>query len=127
MRAIAHIFKPRMEGNGIMDRTPHSGPSFGSFYRTAYRDDHRHPANLALHIVGVLLGLALVIASLTIWPWWTVLGFPVVHAAPGLVGHRLFDRNEAVGDLRVTRGDYPLWWFILANHRMAAEVLTGRW
>ncbi len=110
-----------------MATTAGSDITFGTFYRTVYRQDHRHPANLALHILGVFLGLGLVAASLTVWPWWAMLGFPVVHAAPGLIGHRLFDRNADVGDIRVTRGDHPLWWFILANHRMAAEVLTLRW
>lgn len=101
--------------------------TFKSFYATAYREDHRHPANLALHSVGVVAGLAVVAASLTVWPLWTMLAFPVAHVAPGLIGHRLFDRDEAVGDLRITRQDYPLWWFLVANHLMAARVLTFRW
>jgi hypothetical protein len=107
----------------------HSGvkTTFKSFYETAYRSDHRHPANLALHIVGVVAGLALIGASFTVWPLWTVLAFPVVHVVPGLLGHRLFDRDETLGDMRITRTDYPLWWFLVANHLMAVRVLTFRW
>jgi hypothetical protein len=45
------------------------------------------------------------------------------RAAPGLIGHRLFDRDAEVGDLRITRSDYPLWWFIRANHRMTLDVI----
>jgi hypothetical protein len=101
--------------------------TFKQFYATDYRADHQHPANLALHIIGVMLGLGLIVASLTIWPLWTLLGFPVVHAAPGLIGHRFFDRDEAVGDVRLRRTDFPLWWFIVANHMMTAQVLTARW
>ena len=101
--------------------------SFGEFYATVYRGDHQHPANLALHIVGVIAGLGLIAASMMVWPWWTALGFPIVHVAPGLVGHRLFDRDEALGDVRLTRTDFPLWWFLIANHLMAARVLTFRW
>jgi hypothetical protein len=52
--------------------------------------------------------------------------FPVVHAAPGLLGHRLFERDAVVGDLRVTRTDFPKAWFIAANHVLAWEVLSGR-
>jgi hypothetical protein len=48
----------------------------------------------------------------------------VVHAVPGLLGHRLFERNAAVGDLRVTRQDHSPLWFIAANHRMSWELLT---
>ncbi len=101
--------------------------SFSQFFATAYRADHRHPVNLALHIIGVFAGIALIIASLTVWPLWTIIGFPLVHVAPGLLGHRLFDRDAAVGDLRLTRTDYPLWWFLVANHLMAVRVLTLRW
>lgn len=100
---------------------------FKEFYATVYRSDHRHPANLALHIAGVFGGLGVLAASLTVWPLWTALGFPVAHVAPGLLGHRLFDRDEALGDIRVMRTDYPLWWFMIANHLMAARVLTFRW
>lgn len=101
--------------------------TFAAFYATAYRAEHRHPANLALHIVGVFAGLGVLGASVTVWPWWTALGFPFAHVLPGLVGHRLFDRSEKVDDLRVTRRDFPVWWFLLANHLMAARVLTLRW
>lgn len=100
--------------------------SFKEFYNTAYREDHQHPAKLALHIVGVIAGLGLIVASVTILPWWSVLGFPIAHVAPGLVGHRLFDRDQTVGDMRLTRKDFPLWWFIVANHLMAARILTFR-
>jgi Protein of unknown function (DUF962) len=105
-----------------------STTTYQHFYATAYRADHRHPGNLALHIFGTLAGLALlaVAAAALIAPWWA-LAFPFVHALPGLIGHRLFDRDEVVGDLRITRSDYPLWWFIRANHRMTWDVLTGRW
>lgn len=106
--------------------TPANG--YAAFYAAAYRDDHRHPVNVALHMVGTVAGLALLggAAAMVINPW-LALAFPIVHAAPGLIGHRLFDRNEGVGDLRVTRSDYPLWWFIRANHRMTWDVLTGQW
>ena len=101
--------------------------TFATFCRDVFPAEHRHPANLALHVLGVLAGLALIVAACTIWPWWTVLGFPIVHVAPGLIGHRLFERNEEVGDVRLTRNDHPLYWFLIANHIMAFKLLTGRW
>jgi hypothetical protein len=102
-------------------------PSFSAFYRGDYAADHQHPANLALHALGTVAGLALLaVAALgAISPWWA-LAFPVVHAVPGLLGHRLFDRNTEVGDLRVLRSDYPGYWFIAANHIMTAGLLLGR-
>jgi hypothetical protein len=102
--------------------------TYADFYAGPYRTDHRHPANLALHMAGTLAGLALLLAAIAqlISPWWA-LAFPIVHALPGLIGHRLFDRNEAVGDLRITRSDYPAFWFIRANHRMTWDVFTLQW
>jgi len=101
--------------------------SFNEFYATAYRADHQHPINLALHIIGVFAGLGAVGASLTVWPLWTIIGFPIAHVIPGLIGHRLFERDDALGDIRLTRTDFPLWWFLIANHLMAFRVLTFRW
>ena len=100
--------------------------SFAEFYRHHYREDHSRPANVALHITGTVAGLALLASSVAIIsPWWA-LAFPLVHAAPGLVGHRLFERNPAIGDIRVVGGNFPGLWYIAANHIATARVLTGR-
>jgi hypothetical protein len=92
-------------------------PSFRIFYKDHYLAEHQVPINIALHLFGTAAGLALLTTALfgLISPWW-VLTFPIIHAAPGLIGHRLFERNEAVGDNRVARTDFPLHWFIMANH-----------
>jgi hypothetical protein len=97
---------------------------FDRFYETVFLPEHRHPANVALHVAGTVLGLLLLPAA----PWlgapWAVLLFPVVHAAPGLIGHRWFERDAAVGDVRVLRRDHSPLRFIAANHRMTWELLT---
>jgi hypothetical protein len=41
-----------------------------------------------------------------------------------LIGHRLFERNFVLGDLRFVDGHYPPLWFIVANHIMTWEVLA---
>ena len=97
--------------------------SFNDFYRDVFLAEHVHPANVALHVLGTLAGAALVLAAvLTGQPWWLLL-FPFVHALPGLLGHRLFERDASVGDLRVTRSDHSPLWFIAANHRMTWELV----
>jgi hypothetical protein len=106
--------------------------TFWQFYRGAYADDHRTWPNRALHLLGTLSGITLLIAAATtaISPWWA-LAFPIVHAAPGLIGHRLFERNAALGDVRVIGGAYPGLWFMAANHLRLVEpawnLLRGRW
>jgi hypothetical protein len=100
-----------------------SQSSFMDFYREPYWEEHNVPMNLALHIFGTIAGVALLIASVTfISPWWA-LAFPVVHVVPGLIGHRLFERAEAVGDARIFRTDVPIWWFVVANHMMTVVII----
>jgi hypothetical protein len=95
---------------------------FADFYDHHYLPEHRHPVNRALHIIGTWAGLAWLPLTLTSAMPWLALLFPVVHAAPGLVGHRLFERNAQVGDVRVLRKDFSPLWFIAANH-----LLTFGW
>ena len=97
--------------------------NFHAFYTQVFLPEHINPANVALHVLGTALGVGFVGAVLFLGPVWVLLAFPVVHAAPGLIGHRLFERNSVVGDIRVTRKDYSPLWFIAANHWMAVDLL----
>jgi hypothetical protein len=100
--------------------------TYAEFYAGPYLAEHHHPVNVALHVLGTLAGLALIAAGLTVISQWWILLFPIVHAAPGLIGHRLFERSEEVGDLRVLRQDFPATWFIRANHQLTWRLLTLR-
>jgi hypothetical protein len=103
-----------------------SPKAFSTFYRDVFLPEHQQPLNVALHILGTLAGLVWIAATLAAPGFWklAVLLFPVIHGAPGLIGHRLVERSEAVGDARWARRDYPAWLFILANHRLTAERLV---
>lgn len=101
----------------------HQRMQFRAFYRNVFLPEHQHPGNVALHVAGTLLGLACVVAAVLAGRPWLALAFPVVHALPGLIGHRLFERNAAVGDVRVLRKDHSPLWFIAANHVMTLELL----
>jgi hypothetical protein len=105
--------------------------TFMDFYRKDYWDEHQVPINIAIHMAGTIAGMILLVASVTVISAWWALAFPVVHVVPGLIGHRLFERAEAIGDARIFRTDVPGWWFIVANHMMTARMLwatvTLRW
>jgi hypothetical protein len=101
-------------------------PGFLQFYREHFLPEHRHRANVVLHVAGTLAGLVFVATVLMTASAWWLLMFPLVHAAPGLLGHRLFERNVQVGDVRVLRRDFGPHWFVLANHLLAFETLTRR-
>lgn len=100
--------------------------TFTQFYRDIYLPEHRHPANVALHVFGTVAALVFAIWIIIAAPvYWLVL-FPLVHALPGLLGHWLLERNPDVGDTRLLRKDAPLHWFIVANHLLLLRLITGR-
>lgn len=84
------------------------------------------PAALAVHTFGVFAGKGLIVAITAIWLLWPALAFSVVHDLPRFIGFRFFDRDVSLGDNRVTRPDFPLLSFVIANHLMATRVLTMR-
>ena len=97
---------------------------FSLFYTNVFLPEHKNVVNVGLHVLGTVMGLSLIAIALRAGNPWLLVLFPGIHALPGLVGHRFFERNIIVGDLRVTRKDYSLLWFIAANHRMTWELIT---
>jgi hypothetical protein len=104
--------------------TPENTIDFDNFYERVFLPEHKHPLNIALHVFGTLAGLAWLVATPLMGAPLLALLFPVVHALPGLIGHRMVERNAAVGDVRVTRKDHSPLRFIAANHRMTWELFT---
>ena len=95
---------------------------FHDFYRNHFLPEHRHPATIGLHVFGTVLGTLFLPATLLSTMPYLALLYPVVHAVPGLIGHRLFERNAKVGDIRVLRKDFSPLWFIAGNHVLTYEV-----
>lgn len=118
--------KPSGQTTGHPSRETGRKTGFRDFYRQQFLPEHRHPANIALHVSGTVAGIVFAGAALMSAMPYLALLFPVVHALPGLIGHRLFERNAAVGDVRVLRTDFSPLWFILANHVMTFDLLRGR-
>lgn len=96
--------------------------SFTAFYQQHFLAEHRHPVNIALHVAGTIAGTLYVPLVLVYWPLYWLLLYPVVHALPGLIGHRLFERNAVVGDVRVLRKDFSPLWFIAGNHVLTYQL-----
>jgi hypothetical protein len=109
-----------------MHETTHLKQSltYSDFYNEVFLPEHSQPMTMVTHAFGTVLGLLWVIACVAFGHYLWLLLFPVVHAVPGLIGHRLAERNATVGDLRVTRKDFPLGWFIRANHRLTWDLMS---
>lgn len=106
--------------------TLEASTDFEAFYRSVFLPEHQHPMTIALHVFGTLAGWIWVLVTVLLGRPLLALLFPVIHAVPGLIGHRMFERNAIVGDIRVTRKDYSPLWFIAGNHRMTWALLTKR-
>ncbi len=98
--------------------------NYQNFYRTVFLAEHRSTIAIATHVFGTLLGILWLVFAIVSKDYWFCLLFPIVHAAPGLIGHRIAERNPEVGDIRITRKDFPLWWFIVGNHQMSWELIS---
>jgi len=99
---------------------------FKKFYEETFLFEHQNRFNRYFHYLGVYLSLMVFPLALYLSNAFILLAYLPVHGIPGLVGHYLFERNNAVGNVRVDRKDYPISWFILANNWMAAQSLFGK-
>jgi hypothetical protein len=100
--------------------------TYSDFYKNTFLPEHIHRVTIATHVFGTLLGIFWLVACTALGHYFWLLLFPIVHAVPGLIGHRIAERNAEVGDVRVTRKDFPLWWFIRANHQMTWNLMLKR-
>ena len=84
-----------------------------------YLEQHRNPANRALHATGTSLGiLAVVLAIALHHPGWGFLWIPIAYGF-AWTGHFVLEKNKPA-----TFG-YPFWSFI-SDFRMLWLMLTGQ-
>lgn len=92
--------------------------SFAEFW-PYYLSEHSKPVTRALHYLGTVVAIALLITLIAIGRWWL---FPLAFL-PGYafawVGHFFFEKN------RPATFTYPLWSF-MSDWKMLALMLTGR-
>jgi len=92
--------------------------SFSDFW-PHYLGEHSKPATRALHCVGTLIAVGVVVSFIAIGRWWL---FPLA-LVPGYalawVGHFFIEKN------RPATFTHPLWSF-MGDWKMLALMLTGR-
>lgn len=82
---------------------------------------HQHPANLALHVLGVILFYGLAMLAVLTRNWWLLVLLPLSQAV-GLLGHYFFERShidlqDAVFSVRASR----------CLNRMFLRILAGKY
>lgn len=99
---------------------------FLTFYYETFLFEHQNRSNRYFHYFGVYLSLCVIPVCIHFSNPFVLLAYLPIHGVPGLLGHYLFEKNKDVGDLRVNRKDYPIYWFIAANNLMAFQALVGK-
>jgi hypothetical protein len=99
---------------------------FIQFYNETFLHEHRRPINRMFHYIGVYLSLSVIPLAVYFSNPFLLLAYLPLHGVPGLIGHYFFEKNNKVGDLRINRKDYPIFWFIAANNLMAFQAISGR-
>ena len=97
--------------------------NFMTFCYETFLFEHQNRMNRLFHYVGVYLSLSVIPVAAYISNPFFLLAYLPLHAIPGLLGHFFFEKNDEVGDLRINRKDYPIYWFIAANNLMAFHLL----
>lgn len=96
-------------------------PQFNSYddFFLFYLQQHRNPANRALHVTGTSLGVLTVIVAIVLGhPWWAFLWLPIAYGC-AWTGHLLLEKN------RPATFGHPFWSFI-SDFRMVWLIFTGQ-
>lgn len=94
---------------------------FGSFaaFWPFYLREHARPATRVIHVAGTWGGVLLLLAGLTLGPWWLVLLAPLLGYGCAWLSHLLVERN------RPATFRHPAW-SLRGDLRMAWLAATGR-
>ena len=84
-----------------------------------YVQEHSKPLTRALHLIGTLLGIALVVYFIAIGRWYFFPVFFVVGYGFAWFAHFVIEKN------RPATFQYPFW-SLISDFKMIAYMLTGR-
>jgi len=84
-----------------------------------YLEAHRDPRTRALHFLGTLAAVALLVLSIVGAEWRWLVAVPLVGYGPAWLGHAVFEHN------RPETFAHPAW-SLVSDFRMLGLFLTGR-
>jgi hypothetical protein len=84
-----------------------------------YLREHRRPATRAIHYVGTIGSILMLVWALVTNNWWWLLAVPVLGYGLAWIGHFFIEKNKPA------TFQAPFWSFI-SDYRMCGLFLTGR-
>lgn len=92
--------------------------TYSEFWRD-YLRDHRTKGNVALHGVGTLCAVAMLVAAAWMRSWPLALGAIVVGYGLAWIGHFIFERNKPAAF------SHPVW-SLISDLRLVFLLATGQ-
>lgn len=84
-----------------------------------YLREHGKPETRALHYVGSIASVIVMIWAIATQAWWWLLAVPIFGYGPAWIGHFFLEKNKPASF------QAPLW-SLISDYRMCGLFLTGR-
>jgi len=84
-----------------------------------YLGEHAKPSTRAVHYVGSIASVAMLVLALATRDWWLLLAVPFLGYGPAWFGHFFIEKN------RPATFQAPVW-SLVSDYRMCGLFLTGR-
>ncbi|HKU97540.1 MAG TPA: DUF962 domain-containing protein [Vineibacter sp.] len=84
-----------------------------------YLREHAKPATRAIHYVGTILSMVILVWAVATQNWWWLIAVPLAGYGAAWIGHFFIEKN------RPATFTYPVW-SLISDYKMCFLFLTGQ-
>ncbi|HEX2888137.1 DUF962 domain-containing protein [Vineibacter terrae] len=84
-----------------------------------YLREHAKPATRAVHYVGTILSMVVLVWAIATQSWWWLIAVPLAGYGAAWIGHFFIEKN------RPATFTYPFW-SLISDYKMCFMFLTGQ-